>query len=603
MQILIPDSWLREYLDTSATVKDIQKALSLCSVSVERVHQINKDSIYDIEVTTNRVDLMSVTGIARETAAILPEFKHKAKYKSQSLPEITSKTKLDIEIINNPKLCPRIMAIKLSGVSNQPSPVWLQKRLEAVGQRPLNLLVDITNYVMWEIGHPIHVFDHDRLTTKKFIIREAKKGEQLITLDNKTYNLNGGETIIDNGKKEIIDLPGIMGTANSVVTSTTKNILVFIESNSPAQIRQTSMSLGLRSQAAVLNEKGVDPYLAKTAMLRAVQLYQELAHAEVSSQLFDLWPTPPKASPIKISLENINKILGITLTQKHVTDLLTRLDFKVTPSGVIPPTWRILDITIPEDITEEVARLYGYHNLPSQLMTGSLPKPADQSIFIWETRIKSALSHWGFTECYTYSLLSQDSGLKLKNPLTADLAYLRTSLAPSHLQVISENQGRVSEINLFEIANVFIPQKTGLPEEHPHLILSTTNLNILRLKGVVEALLSEMNVNISFSIITHPNALTCELNLTEMLPHATTLKPYVTISKFAPIIEDFNFTLAGPYADLEKKIYKTSQLITNVELVDKYNSKITLRITFLDTAKQLTSESIVELREKINLLK
>src|SRR3990170_6589114 len=185
MNILIPDSWLREHLETKATPSEIQKYLSLSGPSVERVETIRKDPVYDIEVTTNRVDCMSVRGIAREAAAILPEFGIKAQRKTLRLPTLKSQKPLDIRIINNPKLCQRILAIKFTGIHIAPSPAWLRDRLVKVGQRPLLNVIDITNYVMWELGHPIHVFDYDRLTTKKIIVREAKPAETLVTLDEK----------------------------------------------------------------------------------------------------------------------------------------------------------------------------------------------------------------------------------------------------------------------------------------------------------------------------------------------------------------------------------------------------------------------------------
>ena len=217
MNILIPDSWLREYLKTDAAPKDIQKCLSLCGPSVERINHLDKENVYDIEVTTNRVDCMSVYGIAREAFAILPQFGFTASIKPLRLPELIPGKIAGFSVRNDPKLCRRILALKIDNIQVAPSPKWLADRLTAVGQRPLNNLVDITNYVMWEMGHPTHVFDFDRLTTGQMIIREARKGENITTLDDKTYTLEGSEVIIDDGTGKIIDLPSVMGTKNSIV--------------------------------------------------------------------------------------------------------------------------------------------------------------------------------------------------------------------------------------------------------------------------------------------------------------------------------------------------------------------------------------------------
>jgi len=251
MNIQIPHNWLLDHLSTSATPTQIAKYLSLCGPSVERIETIEGEPVYDIEVTTNRVDSMSVNGIAREATVILPEFNIPAKLKPlPTFPKISNDQPLDIKIVNDPTLCHRILAIKLANIKLGPSPKWLQKRLLQVGQRPLNNIIDITNYVMWEIGHPVHAFDYDKFTKKTIIVREAKPGETFTTLDKVKRTLKGGEVIYDDGTGQIIDLPGIMGTFNTVINDQTQNVLLWIESNDPIKIRQASMNLALRSQAA-----------------------------------------------------------------------------------------------------------------------------------------------------------------------------------------------------------------------------------------------------------------------------------------------------------------------------------------------------------------
>src|SRR3990167_3479723 len=343
MNIKILDSWLREYLKTKAGAKTIADLLSLTSVSVERLEKYGKNDLtYDIEVTTNRPDLMSVVGLAREAAAVLQQFGNQAEFIPPQISKPQKvKEKLVINIKNNPKLVGRITTIIMS-VDLKQSPQYIKDRLETGSIRSINNVIDVTNYVMREIGHPAHVFDYDRLTTKALIIRESKKGESIVTLDNKEHILGGGDIVADDGFGKIIDLLSVMGTQNSVVTDKTKRILFFIDNCDQDRIRKTSMSLNIRSEAAVLNEKVVDPEMAMDAMLRGIELFQEIANGKLLSDILDLYPNKPSSKHIEISPKE--NILRITT-----------------------PSWRNKDIEIPEDIIEEIARIYGYHKLPSVL--------------------------------------------------------------------------------------------------------------------------------------------------------------------------------------------------------------------------------------------
>jgi len=631
MNILIPDSWLREFLDTNAKPTDIQKCLSLCGPSVERLTQINlpptakprtpgenlggrkeegsikkeaKDFLYDIEVTTNRIDCMSIIGIAREAAAILPQFKFKAQFNPPT-PEVFNLPKITgLKITNDPKLCHRIMALKISGVSPISSPQWLQDRLTSVGQRPLNALVDITNYVMWETGHPTHVFDFDRVSPGSMLVREAKKGEKITTLDDKTYSLAGGEVVIVNEQGTIIDLPSIMGTANSVITDATHTALFFIDDVDSSKVRFASMTHAIRTQAATLIEKNVDPQISSLAMTRIKGLIKEIFPFAKFDQFFDIYPKPGFVKYLSLSSSQISDLIGVEIPAKTTVDLLSRLGFQVDLSNnslkVSVPSWRNNDVNIPEDIAEEVARIYGYHRLPSQLMTGALPTTRNDSQFLWESRIKTALKYLGFTETYTYSLVEKDTGLKLKNPLSLDWLYLRTSLTPSLIKIITENKGKSDYFNLFEIANVYIPQKNNLPEEEMHLIICTTHSNYYRFKGIIESLLSDLGIfNFNIDVQNHQNILVWEISLNKILPLATTTKTYHPISKYPPIIEDINVTLTGSYSQLEKKIFAVSNLINQIEVVDKYSDKLTLRITYHSAEKQLTSADVAPIRNQL----
>jgi phenylalanyl-tRNA synthetase beta chain len=604
MNILIPDSWLREYLDTNATVKDIQRCLSLCGPSVERVHEGN---VYDIEVTTNRVDCMSIYGIAREAVAILPQFGFTAVLKPLHLSKLTTGDISGFTIKNNPELCQRILAVKVDNIKVEPSPAWLADKLISVGQRPLNNLVDITNYVMWEMGHPTHVFDFARLITKKMIIREAQKGEKIATLDEKNYILTGGEVIIDDGTGKIIDLPSIMGTANSVVVSTTTSALLFVDDVKSSKVRIASMTHAIRTQAATLLEKDIDPNSSLTAMSRMVYLLKSLYPNAKFSPVLDIYPQPPMPKTISLSLSQITNLIGVEIPVSQIKDILKRLDFQVTSTptklAVIPPSHRAFDIQIPEDVIEEIARIYGYHNIPSHLMTGALPIPADTKLFTFESQLKTSLKYLGFIETYTYSLVGHDQkGLSLKNPLSSDWTTLRPDLFPSHKQIITQNLGRVEIISFFEVANVYLPRKNDLPEEQLRLIVSTTDTNYSRFKGKLETLLVDLNIkHFPVNISSDSDILYWEVPVTDLMSKSSSVKTYVPTSKFAPIVEDINITPIGTYSDLLAKITSVSPLIKQIDLIDNFCGKLTLRLTFHSDEKQLSTDDIAPIREKLSL--
>lgn len=644
MNILIPEKWLLEQLETEADTKTIQEKLSLCGPSVERVDSIQGDNVFDIEVTTNRVDTASVRGVAREAAAILPEFDIPAQLKDLDLNVKTSSNNpLDIEIDNNPQLCQRIVALTMSIDSVGEPPQWLKTRLEQVGQRSLNTIIDITNYVMWEIGHPIHVFDLDKLQRKRIVVRQAKAGETLITLDNKKHVCRGGEVVFDDGTGTIIDLPGIMGTKNSVVDEMTTNILIWIESVPAKLIRKASMGLAIRTQAAVLNEKHVDPTLGMDAVLRAQQLYEELAGATATSVIYDNWPVKVKPKLIHLKRKLVDTYLGISLPSKQITGILTNLGFSVEESKagfeVLPPNLRTHDVQIPQDIIEEIARIYGYHRLPSKLMDTPLPQVDTNLNHYQEQQIKSALANWGVNEVYSYSLVSKtlakQSGyklqthLKVKNELTEDLVYLRQSLIPSHNEIFETNKAQ-TDWTIFEMANTYQKQEGQLPIEKLELVISS-NGEYPQLKLLVDTLMDKLRVQdytvepgsnpqvfpefeeaISGEIFVGPESIGV-IGQTNFGFYATRLdvsrlislsKPYPTyqpLSSTSPIIEDMTFVLPeqthiGLVIDT---LTQVDPAIGSVTQKDVYQQNYTFTIEYLDRDVQLSADDIQPLRQKI----
>ncbi|HEX7042404.1 MAG TPA: phenylalanine--tRNA ligase subunit beta [Patescibacteria group bacterium] len=646
MDIKILDSHLREHLKTNAKPMDIARALSLSSASIERVEQYppiksgyGKDFVYSIEITTNRPDMVSVIGLAREAVTVLPEFGFSAQQIPFNPKDIKRETKNseEIHIVNDDKLVRRICGVIME-VKMGESPKYIKDRLEAAGIRSLNNLIDVTNYVMLEVGHPSHVFDYDRLSNQTLIIRESKKGEKIVTLDKKVHTLFGGDIVADNGEGEIVDLLGVMGTANSVVTDTTKRILFFLDNNDPWRIRKTSMGLAIRTEAAALNEKGVDPELAMVALKRGVELYKEVAGAKVASEVIDIYPGKVKHTFVTLTNEQIEKVIGVNIKPSQSVKILKSLGFGVEESAgnlrVGVPSWREGDVEIPEDVVEEVARMYGYHNIPSLLPPFDYATPYHQSDnqFFWEQKCKDTLKDWGLTEVYTYSMVSEtmlegpvEKAITLSNPLDSDHLHMRTSLTPSLLQVLSDNKAR-DNVEIFEIANVYSKNKNEkLPDETRTLgyVLKGKKGNFYYAKGIIEQLTNEFGIKqlnftdselggIGASVyiekdhlgvieVMDKHLVTAEFNFEILLKHATLHKSYTPIPKYPGVTEDIAFVLEGKVktGDVVLEIQKQSNLVVEVSLLDLYEQTRTFHIVYQDKNKNLTTEEVGEIHKKI----
>ncbi|MDP3941476.1 MAG: phenylalanine--tRNA ligase subunit beta [bacterium] len=634
MNIKVLDSWLREYLKTDAKPQEIAKNLSLTSVSIERLEKYGDDYVYDIEVTTNRPDLMSVVGLAREAAAVLPQFGIKATFIPPTLQKPEIKSEVALTITNDPELVYRICAVVME-VKVQPSPKKVTERLETSDIRSLNNLIDVTNYVMRTIGHPTHVFDFDRLKTDKLVIRASKKGEEVKTLDGKTHLLQGGDIVAEDGSGRIVDLLGIMGLENSVVTDKTTRILFFIDNNDPIRMRKTSMSLAIRSEAAQLNEKEVDQELSYDALLYGIKCFSEFANGRVVSELIDIYPKKQTPKKITVSEEKINSVIGVKIPLKTDIAILTSLGFSVEEKkGVIiaiPPSWRASEMHIPEDLIEEIARVYGYHNLPSILPPDISEETLQQKSdpFFWEQRIKHALKYWGFTEVYTYSMVSEEllegplnEAVILKNPLDEEHVYMRKTLVPSLLQVLRENKA-YKKISIFEIANIYEKNGNGLPKEKRMLagIVKKDDLSFYEVKGYVEQLGVDLGFSFSFKLASQSlgadvyigkdkvgtieelddDIVDFELEFEVLLAYASLKKKYTPLSKYPPVVEDIALEIDDDIStgQIIETIKKQSTTIKDVTLLDKYQTRRTFHIVYQSDTQNLSNEIVGEIRKNI----
>ena len=665
MNILVPHHWLLDHLKTRANSQEMQKYLSLSGPSVENISKTEGDKVYDIEVTTNRVDAMSVRGIAREAAVILSQYNLASQLKPLKLKQ-TNKLEIDEfplpKINNDPQLCQRIMCVAMKDVKQKDSPKWLQKRLKQAGFQLHSNLIDITNYITHDLGHPCHVFDYDKIMNLGGVINitEAKEGKPFVTLDGMERETVGGEIVFTNEIGTIIDLPAIIGTANSSVDKNTKNILFWIEDLDAQRVRQASIRHAIRTNAAQLNEKNVDPHLAEEALLKGIDLYQKLTNARVASKIFDEFPDPRKVAAFELKQQTLKNYLGISLETKQVEKILSSLGCEVevlinssdqkdqTVFKIQPPTYRP-DLQIPADAIEEIARIYGYQNLPSELMTGELPTNKPKKInFKIEDKIRQFLSHIGWQEIYSISLVSKElalqSGfelekhLKLSNPLTTENEYLRRSLIPSLQEAMLANP-QAENLSVFELAAVYHPIENELPKQSLKIGL-VSNKNYRKFRGDLEALLKQFyitgmsvvsfdkdsknssknetapfirqhgkimiknqnnQINIGEIYLLDNNHLAAQLDYQKILKLAKKYPNYQPRVKTSPIIEDLTFTLSPQtkVGDIIKTICNLDQLITSATLTDVYQQNFTFEIKYQDPTDNLASEDLQPIRKKL----
>lgn len=654
MNIKITYNWLLEYLDTDANPYEIQKYLSLCGPSVEKIEKKDDDYVLDIEITSNRIDSASIIGIAQECTAILPRFGKKARLKYNPLKDQEniqntlpiSHHRYTLNIKNNPELCSRFTALIFSDVSIEKSPDHIQKRLTLVDIQSINNVVDISNYLMVTFGQPVHMFDYDTISDQTMIVRESKKGEQITTLDGTLCTLEEGDIVIEDGHKRLIDLCGIMGGLNSSITEKTKNIILFVQTFNKEKIRKTSMRLAQRTIAATYFEKGLDEERVAPTLLSGIELLKKYAHAHPASKIYDMYPHLLTPKTIDITSENIQKSLGITLEEKKIVSILVNLGFSVSKkekkSGTIYtitiPSYRKNDVTIKEDIIEEIARIYGYFNFPSHIPQTDLP-PTDKKkgkMIFYENKVKNILALWGMHEMYNYSMVSEkqisllnlDKGkhLKIKNTISSDIEYMRISLVLSLLKNIHENEAFVDECLFFELAHVYDKKLHGLPDEKQMLTLAT-NTDFFDLKGMIESLLDELDINsIAFIPDSHIPFLSqkvqatignigwigrlnlsfqnahgikkpvyvAELDFEKMILSAQPFATYQPINPYAVITLDLTIkqkqnTYAQPIIEAIKKIHSLDTLIDRtVEIVGVYQNKLTLRFYFSSGKRNIT---------------
>lgn len=467
------------------------------------------DTCVEFEITSNRPDCLSVIGLARETAATFntplniptPQVKGCGG-------DINDYLKVSLQ---NNELCSRYVARVVKNVKIEPSPRWMRERLRASGVRPINNLVDITNYVMLEYGHPMHAFDLSYVKGNEIVIRNAKAGEKIVTLDEVERELSEEMLVICDSEKPAA-IAGVMGGEHSGIMENTNTVVFEAACFDGASVRKTAKKVGLRTESSARFEKGLDANNCMPAIMRACELVELLGAGEVVDGVIDQSGKLPEPNKIALEYEWINKFLGIDVSKEYMIDILTKIGFTVSDDDVVTaPTFRI-DIEHKADIAEEIARFYGYNKIPTTTLRGTAKAVlTPQQKF--ERTIHNTMTALGYYEAMTYSFVSPkcydkiclaaDSELrnnvKISNPLGEDTSVMRTTILPSMLEVLARNyNNRNLDACLYEIGNEYIPTTPDkLPNENPQICFGAygKDVDFYTVKGAAEQLLASLNIS------------------------------------------------------------------------------------------------------------
>ena len=474
-----------------------------------------EDTVIDFEITPNRSDCLSIIGIAREVAATfkseldIPQIKLKEEAESSA----QDAARISIEAQD---LCSRYVARLVEDVVIKPSPLWMQRRLQTCGVRPINNIVDITNYIMLEIGQPLHAFDYDKLEEHSIIVRRGKASEKMDTLDGTTRKINDTMLVIADAKKPVA-IAGVMGGADSEITSSTTCILLESANFYGPSIRQASRQMGLRSESSMRFEKGIDPNICLKAADRACELIEQLGAGKVLKGYIDVYPGKTDTREISFNPDKINRVLGTNICPQEMADMLNRLEIPVRTvddgKKAIIPTFRA-DMTEEADLIEEIGRMYGYDRLPVTLPAGNVTHGKLNTYQKYVNDIKDVLVYNGYSEIYTYSFVSprvfnsinapDNSCLRqvvtLLNPLGEEHSIMRTTLLPNMLDVIGFNLNhKVGELKLFETGAVYLPKELPLkelPYENKRITIGLCgeSRDFYDLKKIIEILFAKLRI-------------------------------------------------------------------------------------------------------------
>ncbi len=592
-----------------------------------------EEDIIDFEITPNRPDCLSIEGLGREVAVSTGKpFKNPRK----NIDEMIVPDKKEIEglkvDITAPDLCYRYIARVVKNVKIGPSPKWLTRRLRACGVRSINNIVDITNYVMLEMGQPMHAFDINSIQGKHITVRRAKNGEKIITLDEQERELNEDNLVIADDKKAVA-IAGVMGGLNSEIEADTKTVVFESAVFNGASVRKTAKKVGLRTESSSRFEKGLSQENALRAANRAVELVELIGAGEAVDGKIDVYPTKQKLNKIPLEVERINSLLGTNLTKQEMISILKKLDIKVENDVVISPYFRV-DLEFVADIAEEIGRFYGYDKLESTLVKADTTlgiRNKQQNI---EKKVKETLVNSGFSEIYTYGFISPKDlklsnissdkvkhAITIQNPLSDEYKLMRLSTIPSIMQTLAINNNKKNQdVKLFELARSYKNEKqeiengeVPLQEEILTIGMYGENEDFYTLKGNIENILEAININhydveketknasyhpgrcanikigkdcIATLGEVHPEVLynydiekrtyIAELNITKLVKYARENKKYTEVPKFPAVERDIAVIVDEQVevGQIEKVIMKKAKkLLESIQLFDIYRNE------------------------------
>ena len=523
----VPIEWLKEYVEIDLPPEELAEKLTMAGTEVSAIEHYGGEisDVFEVDILPNRGDCLSVIGMAREVAAVtqkslkLPRVEIEEKNK-----EISTVARVEIKDF---ELCPRYMARVIEGVKVSESPDWLKNRLIAGGLRPINNVVDITNYVLLEMGQPLHAFDLNTLKDQKIIVRRAQKKEKIVTLDNETRELDENILVIADAQRPVA-IAGVMGGRETEVSEITTSVLLESAYFEPSSINRVSKTLKLRTEASIRFERGVDWEGVARALDRAAALIRQLAGGEVLRGVIDIKEAERRPKIITLRPERVNKILGTEIKTEEMVKILKSLGFQIPDIQItgypdIPvtiPFFRAGDIEREIDLIEEIARIYGYDKIPStkpRVLVEEVGISRDERI---KSKIREVLTGAGLTEITTFSIVSPESFnsinmpktdsrrnvLQIANPISEEISIMRTTLLPSLLEGLKHNANRqIEEIAVFEIGKVYLPSTKKLPTERLSLAgaLMGENENFYHLRGIIELLFGELGIECQFSSQTH----------------------------------------------------------------------------------------------------
>ncbi|MGH9377477.1 MAG: phenylalanine--tRNA ligase subunit beta [Terriglobia bacterium] len=479
-------NWLKDFVDVPPDLREVKRVLTGVGLGVESVSPAgpeDDDWVLDLEVTTNRPDCLSHYGVARElaTAYRIPLKKLEVTLKEASSP---ATDEISIEI-RNPELCARYCGRVIRNVEVKPSPAWLVDRLAAVGARSINNVADVTNYVLMELGHPLHAFDLAQVRQRKIVVRRARAGEALTTLDEIKRSLTMENLVIADAERPVA-LAGVMGGEDSGITGATKSVLLESAWFDPLSIRRTAKAQGLRTEASHRFERGADIEMAPLALDRAAALIKELAGGEILRGMIDVYPQPKRREKLNLRRSEIRRILGAEIPWEDVERTLRLLGFAVERRGieawgVTPPSFR-LDVAREVDLIEEVARHFGYDRLSARLLPGP-PRVERDHLREKELALSRTLVSLGYREIITSSMVdpvenarfSDAVSVTLENPLSQEASALRTTMIPSMIHALRWNMDRDAEdLRFFEMGKIYWRDSGSKPLERRVLVLGST---------------------------------------------------------------------------------------------------------------------------------